>query len=97
MFLVAAVMQGILLIMCLFWKIRQRRLRIDDFGQPLRDSPLPALPGDDGESVEEDSMEEDIISISAEEAEQAPLMANRRRRRSKRLRMRWWNKLLGTR
>jgi hypothetical protein len=93
MFLVAAVMQGILLFMCLCWKIRQRRLRIDDFGQPLRNSPLPALPDDD----EEDSMEDDIISITAEEAEQAPLIANRRRRRNKKLGPRWWNKLLGTR
>jgi hypothetical protein len=97
MFLVAAIMQGILLAMCLCWKVRQRKLRIDDFGRPLRDSPLPALPADEGESVvgsDEDSMEEDIISISAEEAEQAPLLTNRRRRR--RLRLRWWNKLLGT-
>ncbi len=68
MFLVAAIMQGILLIMCLCWKVRQRSLRIDDFGHPLRNSPLPELPSpdglDDGESVEEavedDFLEEDI-------------------------------------
>jgi len=99
MFLVAAVMQGILLAMCLCWKVRQRKLRIDDFGHPLRDSPLPELPVENGELVEEsdeDSMEEDIVSISAEEAEQTPLIANRRRTRSRKLRWRWWNKLLGT-
>jgi len=28
-------MQGSLLTMCIFWKIRQRRLGIDDFGNPL--------------------------------------------------------------
>ncbi|KAH9986283.1 hypothetical protein BJV77DRAFT_1029591 [Russula vinacea] len=44
MFLVAAIMQGVLLVMCLCWKVRQRRLRIDDFGRPLRNSPLPELP-----------------------------------------------------
>jgi len=99
MFLVAAVMQGILLAMCLCWKVRQRKLRIDDFGHPLRDSPLPELPVENGELVEEsdeDSMEGDIVSISAEEAEQTPLIANRRRARSRKLRWRWWNKLLGT-
>jgi hypothetical protein len=98
MFLVAALMQGVLLVMCLCWKVRQRRLRIDDFGQPLRDSPLPALPLDDDESVEEDagdSMEEDIVSITAEEAARTPLLSNRKRRRARK--MRWWNKWLGTR
>lgn len=28
-------MQGTLLIMCIFWKIRQHKLGIDDFGEPL--------------------------------------------------------------
>ncbi|PCH37598.1 hypothetical protein WOLCODRAFT_110170 [Wolfiporia cocos MD-104 SS10] len=32
---VAGAMQGSLLIMCLFWLARQRRLGIDDFGNPL--------------------------------------------------------------
>jgi hypothetical protein len=35
MFAVSGIMQAILLIMCLVWKARQRRLGIDDFGQPL--------------------------------------------------------------
>jgi len=98
MFLVAAIMQGVLLVMCLFWKVRQRKLRIDDFGQPLRDSPLPEVPADDGESIEgsEDFMEEDVVSITAEEAEQTPLIANRRRRKrtSRRWRLRQWIKWL---
>jgi len=34
-FLVAAVMQGFLLVMCITWKTRQHRLGIDDFGRPL--------------------------------------------------------------
>lgn len=102
MFLVAAVMQGVLLFMCICWKVRQRRLRIDDFGRPLRNSPLPELPStdelDDGESVEEttenDSVEEDIISISPEEAEQAALLGRRKRRKIRK--RRWWTKWLGT-
>ena len=101
MFLVAAIMQGILLAMCLCWKVRQRKLRIDDFGHPLRNSPLPELPYtdglDDGESVEEEAeeyMEEDIISISPEEAEQVTLMGRRKRRKIGR--RRWWTKWLGT-
>jgi hypothetical protein len=99
MFLVAAIMQGILLVMCLCWKVRQRKLRIDDFGHPLRNSPLPELPIDDEESIEEsdeDSMEEDIVSITAEEAEQTPLVANRRRRRTKKWKWRSWIRWLGT-
>jgi hypothetical protein len=101
MFLVAAIMQGILLFMCICWKARQRRLRIDDFGHPLRNSPLPELPTsdglDDGESVEEtmedESMEEDIVSISPEEAEQAALLGRRKKRKIRK--RKWWTKWLG--
>ncbi|KAM6501043.1 hypothetical protein JOM56_004057 [Amanita muscaria] len=32
-FAVAGIMQGSLLVMCLAWKVRQRRLGVDDFGQ----------------------------------------------------------------
>lgn len=38
MFAVSGIMQAILLFMCIAWKIRQKRLHIDDFGHPL---PLP--------------------------------------------------------
>ncbi|KAF8604799.1 hypothetical protein BDV93DRAFT_522124 [Ceratobasidium sp. AG-I] len=37
MFAMAGIMQGILLVMCLFWKQRQSRLGIDDYGRPLAD------------------------------------------------------------
>jgi len=99
MFLVAAIMQGILLVMCICWKVRQRRLRIDDFGRPLRDSPLPALPAtanglDSDDEAAQDSMEEDVVSISAEDAERSPLLNNRKGRKSRR--RRWWTKWLAT-
>ena len=105
MFLVAAIMQGILLFMCICWKVRQRRLRIDDFGHALRNSPLPELPSstdrlDDGESAEEDEimedgyLEEDIVSIGPEEAERVALLGRRRKRKIRG--RRWWSKLLGT-
>ena len=32
---VAGIMQGMLLAMCIIWKLRQSKLRIDDFGNPL--------------------------------------------------------------
>jgi len=38
-FAVAAVLQGCLLAMCIVWKLRQRKLHIDDFGNPLDYSP----------------------------------------------------------
>ncbi|KAF9444300.1 hypothetical protein P691DRAFT_796654 [Macrolepiota fuliginosa MF-IS2] len=34
-FLVAGTMQAFLLVMCLAWKVRQRKLGIDDFGNPI--------------------------------------------------------------
>ncbi|KIY66362.1 hypothetical protein CYLTODRAFT_377869 [Cylindrobasidium torrendii FP15055 ss-10] len=34
-FAVAGIMQGTLLVMCLGWKVRQAKLNIDDFGEPL--------------------------------------------------------------
>lgn len=37
-------MQGTLLVMCIFWKVRQQRLGIDDFGHSLA-SPSPSTSG----------------------------------------------------
>ena len=34
-FLVAGIMQGSLLVLCILWKMRQHRLRIDDFGNAV--------------------------------------------------------------
>ncbi|KAI0694120.1 hypothetical protein BC835DRAFT_1415497 [Cytidiella melzeri] len=57
----AGILQGILLVMCIMWKIRQRKLDIDDFGNPLGSSqpdlaasPVPVIQGPpDGERVPE--------------------------------------------
>ncbi|TFY53910.1 hypothetical protein EVG20_g9917 [Dentipellis fragilis] len=43
-FLVAAMMQAGLLVMCIFWKFRQQRLHIDDFGHPLPSADVPPSP-----------------------------------------------------
>ncbi|KAJ3796727.1 hypothetical protein GGU11DRAFT_745846 [Lentinula aff. detonsa] len=39
-FAVAGVMQGTLLVMCICWKVRQKRLGLDDFGNDIVDDPL---------------------------------------------------------
>jgi len=39
---VAGALQGTLLVMCLFWRARQHRLGIDDFGKPLDSAELAA-------------------------------------------------------
>jgi hypothetical protein len=46
-FVVAGIMQGSLLVMCLLWKVRQRQLGVDDFGKPIRTS------GAEGETLNE--------------------------------------------
>ncbi|KAH9077754.1 hypothetical protein EDB83DRAFT_2636141 [Lactarius deliciosus] len=92
MFLVAAIMQGILLTLCICWKVRQRRLHIDDFGHPLGiEFPPPEPPitheSEDRELIDEaleDTFDEDLVSISHEEAELAPLLRDRRKRSKRR-------------
>ena len=56
----AGILQGTLLVMCLFWKARQHQLGIDDFGNPLvseeeytDEPPVPITQGpEDGASLE---------------------------------------------
>jgi len=43
--------------------------------------------------MEDDFMEEDIVSIGPEEAEQAALLGRRKKRKIRR--RRWWTKWLG--
>lgn len=79
MYAVSAVMQACLLSMCIMWKIRQRRLHIDDFGRPLG---LPASPSaesiltaenDDGQ-FESQVFDVRVIEESSEAGEAAPLL-----------------------
>ncbi|TFY76420.1 hypothetical protein EWM64_g7592 [Hericium alpestre] len=65
-FLVAALMQAVLLAMCLAWKVRQARLCIDDFGHPLPCAHAPAVVVAEAIDVDEDLAEVD---------ENAPLLA----------------------
>ena len=93
-------MQGSLLIMCIFWRMRQHRLRIDDFGNPLDapptlDSALPegapvqaavedAIDGDVRASVEDD------VSVRELDASEAtPLLNGKRKSRDWRKLIRW--------
>ncbi|PPQ63738.1 hypothetical protein CVT24_004247 [Panaeolus cyanescens] len=63
-FLVAAILQGGLLVMCLAWKVRQRKLHIDDFGQPLDgQSPQRVEIRVDTESVETVTPHQHSITI----------------------------------
>jgi hypothetical protein len=51
-------MQGILLFMCIAWKVRQRRLGIDDFGVPIdrlrSSSPVGSVHSQIEEAIEDD-------------------------------------------
>ncbi|KDQ32676.1 hypothetical protein PLEOSDRAFT_1032971, partial [Pleurotus ostreatus PC15] len=73
-FAVAGVMQGTLLVMCIFWKVRQQRLGIDDFGHSLA-SPTAALES----AVETDlraHSDSRIDAAQAEDSERTPLLGN---------------------
>ncbi|KAH0831039.1 hypothetical protein J3R83DRAFT_13543 [Lanmaoa asiatica] len=54
MYAVSAVMQACLLFMCFAWKIRQRRLGIDDFGRPLGEAEV-SVGGATGTPSEEEN------------------------------------------
>lgn len=95
MFLVAAVMQGILLFLCICWKVRQHKLHIDDFGHPLGlefSPPEPPITQEDRELVDGTVEDEDLVSINYEDAEQAPLLRDRKKRNKRR---RWWTRWTG--
>ena len=92
MYAVSGVMQGMLLIVCIAWKIRQRRLNIDDFGHPLyadgtaAPGTVTAVPVGEAEIVEEEDEEEpvpDVEIVRAMLGEDTPLLKNGRRRKSK--------------
>ena len=69
MYAVSALMQAILLVMCFIWKIRQRRLGIDDFGHPIvssrPDGPL-LVETDDRQPIEQalqDAVDEEAPGV----------------------------------
>lgn len=79
-------MQGVLLIMCLCWLVRQHRLGIDDFGNPI--NPLPESESvqatrvpEDGAPVQvavNDAIESDVRTEHANNAgEETPLLAKK--------------------
>ncbi|KAJ3563317.1 hypothetical protein NP233_g9016 [Leucocoprinus birnbaumii] len=59
-YLVAGLMQSSLLIMCIAWKIRQRRLGIDDFGNPVEPDAVSGVQRPEVVVVEEEEMPEDV-------------------------------------
>ena len=81
---VAGIMQGMLLAMCIIWKLRQSKLRIDDFGNPLdagydvvggitisganTDASLASTP--DGSDINEG-----LLSPATEPSERTPLLS----------------------
>ncbi|KAF7313199.1 hypothetical protein MKEN_01006400 [Mycena kentingensis (nom. inval.)] len=71
-FAVAGMMQFSLLSICIAWKLRQRRLQIDDFGQPLDDAAAtsPEL-GSDTEADGYSATEEPVPGLVLEEEEDA--------------------------
>lgn len=71
MYAVSAVMQACLLFMCFAWKIRQRRLGIDDFGRPLGEA--LSVEGARTPSEEEDGVSV-VIEGDGEAGENTPLL-----------------------
>ena len=65
-FAVAVVLQGCLLMMCCIWKIRQNKLGIDDFGNPLDPLIYPTINRDEVDQRQE------IIITSGELTTEGP-------------------------
>ncbi|EJD02008.1 uncharacterized protein FOMMEDRAFT_109100 [Fomitiporia mediterranea MF3/22] len=90
MFAVSGVMQAILLLMCIAWKIRQHRLNIDDFGHPHPPTPTEIAQAEElhAEEAEEELggqaqtvPDEEIVRAML--GEDTPLLKNGRRRGKK--------------
>ena len=62
----AAVLQGCLLIMCCLWKIRQNKLGIDDFGNPVDPFIYPTI------NTDEVNHHQEIIITPCEPATEGP-------------------------
>ncbi|KAA1474477.1 hypothetical protein DENSPDRAFT_841076 [Dentipellis sp. KUC8613] len=98
-FLVAAVMQACLLVMCIFWKFRQQRLHIDDFGHPLPNADEPPSPnmvrGPEQDvpvqEAVEDAVEGSILETPVTEADERTSLLNK----STTEKRGWWSRLVG--
>ena len=55
MYAVSAIMQACLLFVCFAWKVRQRRLGIDDFGRPLGEAAADSVEGETRTPSEEEA------------------------------------------
>ena len=86
--------------MCIFWRMRQHRLRIDDFGNPLDAPPTldPALSeGAPVQAAVEDaidgdvraSVEDDVSVRELDASESTPLLNGKRKSRDWRKLIRW--------
>ncbi|GJE93659.1 PQ-loop repeat-containing protein [Phanerochaete sordida] len=83
----AGILQGTLLVMCIIWKGRQKRLGIDDFGNPivpswttndpnpqLQDSPIPVTQGPAGNVPVQEAVSEAVqTDVRTPSPEPAPL------------------------
>ncbi|KAL4071822.1 hypothetical protein V8B97DRAFT_1481451 [Scleroderma yunnanense] len=74
MYAVSAIMQAILLFMCFAWKIRQRRLGIDDFGRPLGDSLSTYSEEDLSGGIDEAGTDIVEVRVVDEAGEDTPLL-----------------------
>lgn len=91
---VAGIMQGMLLAMCIIWKLRQSKLRIDDFGNPL-DSGYDVVGGvmlsgantevSPSSSPSGSDIHQDLLSPVTEPSERTPLFPNPDASQTK-----WW-------
>jgi hypothetical protein len=80
MYAVSGIMQAILLGMCITWKLRQRRLGVDDFGHPLVSEPGEELVVE-VEDVLDDNVRDGGVADAGEET---PLLANGKTKADKR-------------
>jgi hypothetical protein len=75
----AGIMQGSLLVMCICWKVRQRRLDIDDFGRPLHSHGAAAVVQDhvnQAVATASAALSAAEENLNAARSERTPLLGN---------------------
>ncbi|TFK71134.1 hypothetical protein BDN72DRAFT_870083 [Pluteus cervinus] len=96
-FAVAGVMQGTLLTMCILWKVRQQRLGIDDFGNPINPPLDTSIPGlvveQDGPLVVTTALEAalEVDTPVQDIDEQTPLLFRTNSELPQKPKSRWWS------